>query len=122
VINLRNCKTQMRLRRDLAGVDRSEAGANERPGSGDGNAVSSSLDLSNAPNGGTDLTWSADGVVHGMIASVGARLLTGFAEKQTQRFFERHRGRPTATDETLWSRSPATSDRAEFARKHQAIN
>ena len=38
-------------------------------------------------DGGTDLAWSADVVVHGMIASVGARLLDGFAKKQTEQFF-----------------------------------
>ena len=37
--------------------------------------------------GETDLAWSADVVVHGMIASVGARLLDGFAKKQTEQFF-----------------------------------
>jgi hypothetical protein len=56
-------------------------------------SVSSSMDLSEAVDGGTDLAWSADVVVHGMIASVGARLLSGFAEKQTQQFFECLRAR-----------------------------
>jgi carbon monoxide dehydrogenase subunit G len=50
-------------------------------------SVSSSMDLSETADGGTDLAWTADVVVHGMIASVGARLLSGFAEKQTQQFF-----------------------------------
>ncbi|MFM9106408.1 MAG: CoxG family protein [Chloroflexota bacterium] len=35
----------------------------------------------------TELTWTADIVVHGMIASVGARLMNGFVEKQTEQFF-----------------------------------
>jgi carbon monoxide dehydrogenase subunit G len=56
-------------------------------------SVSSSMDLSEAADGGTDLAWSADVVVHGMIASVGARLISGFAEKQTQQFFECLRAR-----------------------------
>jgi carbon monoxide dehydrogenase subunit G len=56
-------------------------------------SVSSSMDLSEAADGGTDLAWSADVVVHGMIASMGARLLSGFAEKQTQQFFECLRAR-----------------------------
>ena len=49
--------------------------------------VDSRMDLSETPDGGTDLAWSADVVVHGMIASVGARLLDGFAQKQTEQFF-----------------------------------
>jgi carbon monoxide dehydrogenase subunit G len=48
--------------------------------------VDSSMDLTEVDDG-TALAWSADVVVHGMIASVGARLLEGFAEKQTQQFF-----------------------------------
>jgi carbon monoxide dehydrogenase subunit G len=35
----------------------------------------------------TELSWTADVVVHGMIASVGARLMNGFVEKQTEQFF-----------------------------------
>jgi carbon monoxide dehydrogenase subunit G len=50
--------------------------------------VDSSMDLAETPDGTTELAWSADVVVHGTIASVGARLLNGFAEKQTQRFFD----------------------------------
>ena len=50
--------------------------------------VDSSMDLSETADGGTALAWSADVVVRGMIASVGARLLNGFAEKQTQQFFD----------------------------------
>jgi uncharacterized protein len=50
--------------------------------------VDSAMDLAEAGEGETDLAWSADVVVHGLIASVGARLLSGFAEKQTRQFFE----------------------------------
>lgn len=46
------------------------------------------MDLSETADGGTALAWSADVVVRGIIASVGARLLNGFAEKQTQQFFD----------------------------------
>jgi carbon monoxide dehydrogenase subunit G len=60
---------------------------------GSGVTVDSSMDLTASADGGTDLAWSADVVVHGMIASVGARLLTGFVEKQTQQFFECIRAR-----------------------------
>ena len=49
--------------------------------------VDSTMDLTEAVEGETDLAWSADVVVHGMIASVGARLLDGFAKKQTEQFF-----------------------------------
>jgi len=49
--------------------------------------VDSTMDLADASEDQTDLTWSADVVVHGMIASVGARLLDGFAKKQTEQFF-----------------------------------
>jgi carbon monoxide dehydrogenase subunit G len=49
--------------------------------------VDSTMDLDEADAGETDLNWSADVVVHGMIASVGARLLDGFAKKQTEQFF-----------------------------------
>jgi carbon monoxide dehydrogenase subunit G len=50
--------------------------------------VDSSMDLAESESGGCRLDWSADVVVHGMIASVGARLLEGFADKQTQAFFD----------------------------------
>lgn len=58
-------------------------------GKSGGNAVTidSTMDLSEAGDDETDLAWSADVVVHGMIASVGARLLDGFAKKQTEQFF-----------------------------------
>jgi carbon monoxide dehydrogenase subunit G len=49
--------------------------------------VDSTIDLAAAGDAETDLSWSADVVVHGMIASVGARLLDGFAKKQTEQFF-----------------------------------
>lgn len=49
--------------------------------------VDSRMDLAEVDEGATDLAWSADVVVHGMIASVGARLLDGFARKQTEQFF-----------------------------------
>ena len=49
--------------------------------------VDSTMDLADASEEQTDLTWSADVVVHGMIASVGARLLDGFAKKQAEHFF-----------------------------------
>ena len=49
--------------------------------------VDSTMELSEVGEGETDLAWSADVVAHGLIASVGARLLDGFAKKQTEMFF-----------------------------------
>ena len=49
--------------------------------------VDSTMDLAETTPGETELTWNADVVVHGMIASVGARLLDGFAKKQAEQFF-----------------------------------
>jgi carbon monoxide dehydrogenase subunit G len=57
--------------------------------------VDSTMDLSDAGDGQTELAWSADVVVHGTIASVGARLLDGFAKKQTEQFFRCIRDRLT---------------------------
>jgi uncharacterized protein len=57
--------------------------------------VDSTMDLAEAGDGVTELTWNADVVVHGMIASVGARLLDGFARKQTEQFFRCIRERVT---------------------------
>ncbi|MFN8593616.1 MAG: carbon monoxide dehydrogenase subunit G [Thermomicrobiales bacterium] len=49
--------------------------------------VDSTIDLAETGANETELTWLADVVVHGMIASVGARLLDGFAKKQAEQFF-----------------------------------
>ena len=49
--------------------------------------VDSTIDLAETSAEETELSWSADVVVHGMIASVGARLLDGFARKQAEQFF-----------------------------------
>jgi carbon monoxide dehydrogenase subunit G len=49
--------------------------------------VDSTMNLIECGAEATDLDWSADVVVHGMIASVGARLLDGFTKKQTEQFF-----------------------------------
>lgn len=58
-------------------------------GKSGGNAVTvdSTMDLNEAGENETELAWNADVVVHGMLASVGARLLDGFAKKQTEQFF-----------------------------------
>lgn len=57
--------------------------------------VDSTMDLTDSGDDQTELAWSADVVVHGMIASVGARLLDGFARKQTEQFFGCIRGKLT---------------------------
>lgn len=49
--------------------------------------VDSTMDLAETSPEETELTWNADVVVHGTIASVGARLLDGFAKKQAEQFF-----------------------------------
>lgn len=49
--------------------------------------VDSTMDLNEAGKNETELAWTADVVVHGMLASVGARLLDGFTKKQTEQFF-----------------------------------
>lgn len=49
--------------------------------------VDSTINLAQAGDGETDLDWSADVVVHGLIASVGGRLMDGFAKKQAEQFF-----------------------------------
>jgi hypothetical protein len=49
--------------------------------------VDSTMDLAETGAEETELTWNADVVVRGMIASVGARLLDGFAKKQAEQFF-----------------------------------
>jgi carbon monoxide dehydrogenase subunit G len=49
--------------------------------------VDSTMDLNATGDNGTELAWKADVVVHGMLASLGARLLDGFARKQTEQFF-----------------------------------
>ena len=36
----------------------------------------------------TEVAWTADAVIRGTIASIGARLLPGIVEKKTQEFFE----------------------------------
>jgi carbon monoxide dehydrogenase subunit G len=50
--------------------------------------IDSSMRLTEIDPTATELAWSADVVVHGTIASVGARLMSGFAEKQTDRFYQ----------------------------------
>ena len=45
------------------------------------------MDLNEVGENGTELAWNADVVVHGMLASLGARLLDGFARKQTEQYF-----------------------------------
>jgi len=46
------------------------------------------MDLSDGPNGGTSMKWSADAKIGGRIASVGQRLLQGQAEKIIKNLFE----------------------------------
>ena len=67
----------------------SHAGVTAR-GSAAGSAaeVKSAMDLAVDSDTATTMTWTADVIVSGTIASVGARLLEGTAHKLTDRFFD----------------------------------
>jgi uncharacterized protein len=45
------------------------------------------MDLSDGPNGGTSMKWSAEAKIGGRIASVGQRLMEGQAEKIIKQLF-----------------------------------
>ncbi len=49
--------------------------------------VVSEVHLSDAPNGATEIVWSADVTVVGSIASLAARLMKPVTAKMTQDFF-----------------------------------
>ena len=49
--------------------------------------MTNTLDLTDAAPGRTTLRWASDVVISGMIASVGARLMQGAADKITQQVF-----------------------------------
>ena len=49
--------------------------------------ITSAMSLSEAGAGTTTMQWSADVVVSGTLASLGARLLTSTAQKMTAQFF-----------------------------------
>ena len=49
--------------------------------------VTSEIELSDAPNGATELAWSADVTVVGSIASLAARLMKPVTAKMTRDFF-----------------------------------
>ena len=49
--------------------------------------VTSEVHLSDAPNGATEIVWSADVNVVGSIASLAARLMKPVTAKMTQDFF-----------------------------------
>lgn len=48
----------------------------------------SSMTLADAPDGATSMRWESEVKVSGMLASVGARLLQGAAEKTTNQMFD----------------------------------
>lgn len=50
--------------------------------------VHSTMDLEATSDGSTTMSWAADVTVSGTIASMGARLLEGTAEKMAARFFD----------------------------------
>ena len=47
-----------------------------------------SVNLTESPTGGTNLTYDADAVVGGVIGGVGQRMLTGVAKKMAGQFFQ----------------------------------
>ncbi|MHB1907293.1 MAG: CoxG family protein [Nitrososphaerales archaeon] len=55
------------------------------------------MDLSDGPNGGTTMKWSAEARVGGRIATVGQRLISGQAEKIIKQLFECLQGKLEAT-------------------------
>lgn len=57
-------------------------------GLGSGVDVDSTIELSDGEGDTTSLTWKADVVVSGTIASVGARLLNSTVEKKTAELFD----------------------------------
>jgi carbon monoxide dehydrogenase subunit G len=59
-------------------------------GQAPGSAVdaTATMELSDGPDGGTVMAWSADVVVGGTVASIGARLLEGTANKMIGQTFE----------------------------------
>lgn len=57
-------------------------------GLGSGVDVQSTIDLSSGEGNTTTLSWKADVVISGTIASVGGRLLSGTVEKKTSELFE----------------------------------
>lgn len=59
-------------------------------GSAPGSAVNAlaSMDLSDAPGGATTMAWEADVVIHGTLASVGARMIEGTANKLIGQTFD----------------------------------
>lgn len=57
-------------------------------GLGSGVDVESTIDLSSGEGNTTTLSWKADVVISGTIASVGGRLLSGTVEKKTSELFE----------------------------------
>jgi uncharacterized protein len=78
-------------------------------GAGRPGMVSTSVQVRLAPNGdgGTELSYDADAVVGGMIASVGQRMLVSVAKKMAREFF-------TAVDDVLTGRealAPAAGGR-----------
>lgn len=59
-------------------------------GSAPGSAVNAlaSMDLSDAPGGGTTMAWEADVSINGTLASVGARMIEGTANKLIGQTFD----------------------------------
>ena len=59
-------------------------------GSGSGSVIDldTSIDLTDNPDGGTKLTWTAEAMIGGLLAGVGQRLIGTASEKQVSQLFE----------------------------------
>jgi len=80
-------------------------------GAGGPGTVSTSVQVRLAPNGdgGTELSYDADAVIGGMIASVGQRMLVSVAKKMAREFFD-------SVDDVLTGRvAPAAGSQAAVA-------
>jgi uncharacterized protein len=51
-------------------------------------AMDSTMALADNGNGGTDMHWESNVKVSGTIAGVGARLMSGVADRQTKEIFD----------------------------------
>ena len=59
-------------------------------GSGSGSVIDldTSIDLTDNPDGGTKLAWTAEAMIGGLLAGVGQRLIGTASEKQVSQLFD----------------------------------
>ena len=75
---------------EFVDLDAPNAATIKAHGQAPGSAVDADarMELSNADGGGTTMDWSAEVIIAGTIASVGARLIEGTANKMIGQTFE----------------------------------